>query len=98
MERAMTKGEESRMIRRIAEDIDDALEFNLPFIAGNESDVWRQVHELLRLIGRFAEDGSAPEPLWRDCQVVLCEVHKALLAAVSRGRAPDMPEPARPAR
>jgi hypothetical protein len=93
----MAKGEESRAVRRIAEDIDDALEFNLPFIATGEGDVWHQVHELLRLIGRFADDASAPDPLWRDCEAVLQQVHRALLAAVSRGRHRDAPDPVQPA-
>ena len=93
----MAKGEESRAVRRIAEDIDDALEFNLPFIAAGESDVWRQVHELLHLIGRFAEDASAPDPLWRESEVVLQQVRHALLAAVTRGRNRGAPDPVRPA-
>lgn len=94
----MARSEESRAVKRIADDIDDALEFNLPFIAEAEGDVWRQVHDLLLLLGRFAEEAHAPDPLWRDAEATLRQLHDALLAAVSRGRsrprpAPDSPRP-----
>lgn len=92
----MAKYEESRTVRRIAEDIDDALEFNLPFIAAAEGDAWRQVQELLQLVGRFAEDASAPEPVWRDAEIRLRELHAALLAAVTRGRANRVADPLQP--
>ena len=91
----MARGEESRSVKRIAEDIDDALEFNLPFIAAAEGDAWRQVHDLLLLVGRFADEAHAPESLWRDAETTLQQLHDALLAAVSRGRSrsPDPPRP-----
>jgi len=94
----MARSEESRAVKRIAEDIDDALEFNLPFIAAAESDAWRQVHDLLLLVGRFADDAHAPEPLWREAETTLQQLHEALRAAVSRGRdrSRDVPDPPRP--
>lgn len=82
----MARYDESRAIKRIAEDIDDALAFNLPFIAAAEGDAWRQVQDLLHMIGRFADEASAPEPVWRDAEFCLRDLHAALLAAVSRGR------------
>jgi len=94
----MARSEESRTVKRIAEEIDDALEFNLPFIAVAESDAWQQVHDLLRLIGSFADEANAPEPLWRDAEITLQRLHEALLAAVARGRnrPRDAPDPPRP--
>jgi hypothetical protein len=86
MEKSMARSEDARNVRRIAEDIDDALEFNLPFIAATESEAWRQVHALLRLIGLFADEAGAPEPVWRETEEILQELHEALQAAVSRGR------------
>jgi hypothetical protein len=93
----MARSEESRAVKRIAEDIDDALEFNLPFIVDAESEAWRQVHDLLRLIGRFADEAHAPEPLWREAETTLQQLHDALGAAVGRGRqrARDLLEPPR---
>jgi hypothetical protein len=82
----MARGEESRAVKRIAEDIYDALEFNLPFIAEAESDAWRQVLGILQLIGRFADEAHAPEALWREAEAELQRLHEALGAAVSRGR------------
>jgi hypothetical protein len=96
----MAKGEGARGVGRTAEEIDDALEFNLPFIAPGENEAWRQVHGLLRLVGRFADEASAPEPLWRETGEALQALHAALLAAVDRGRerARDTPAPQEPAR
>ena len=96
----MARSEESRAVKRIAEDIDDALEFSLPFIVDAETDAWRQVHDLLRLIGRFAEEAHAPEPLWRETEIALQQLHEALGAAVARGRhrSRDLPDPSRPVR
>ena len=93
----MARNEESRAVKRIAEDIDDALEFNLPFIADAEGDAWRQVHDLLRLIGRFADEAHAPEPLWREAETTLQQLHEALGAAVARGRnrSRELPDPSR---
>jgi hypothetical protein len=95
----MARSEESRAVKRMAEDIEDALEFNLPFIAASEGQAWQQVHELLCLVGRFADEAHAPELLWRDAEGVLQELHEALLAAVARGRARrrEPPDPPRPA-
>ncbi|MCW5748233.1 MAG: hypothetical protein KIT36_18745 [Alphaproteobacteria bacterium] len=82
----MAENGDVRSVRRMAEDIDDALEFNLPFIAEAEGEAWRQVRGLLQLVGRFADEAHAPSPLWRDAEAQLQELHVALLAAVSRGR------------
>ena len=94
----MARSEDSRAVKRIAEDIDDALEFNLPFIAAAESEAWRQVHGLLRMMGRFADEAHAPEPLWREAETTLQHLHDALLAAVARGRnrSREAPDPVRP--
>jgi len=94
----MAKNEDARALRCVAEDIDDALELYRPFIAAAEGEAWRQVHELLQLIGRFAEEANAPDAVWREVEDTLHEVHEALLAAVSRGRARgrDTPDPLQP--
>ncbi|TWS99461.1 hypothetical protein [Reyranella sp. CPCC 100927] len=82
----MARDKELRALKRTAEDIDDALELYRPFIAPAESDAWRQVHALLQVIGRFAQEANAPEAVWQDVEDTLHEVHEALLAAVARGR------------
>jgi hypothetical protein len=82
----MARSEDARTVRRTAEEIDDALEFGLPLIAPAESEAWRQVHALLRLIGLLAEEASAPDPLWRETEETLESLHAALSAAVARGR------------
>lgn len=94
----MARNEDARALKRIAEDVDDALELYLPFIAAAEGEAWRQVHELLQLIGRFADEAHAPESVWREVEDTLQEVHEALLAAVSRGRnrVRDTPDPLQP--
>jgi hypothetical protein len=98
MERPMARSGDARTLKRMVEDLDDALEFNLPFIATAEGDAWRQVHELLQLIGHFADEAHAPEMVWREAEAALQELHEALLAAVSRGRsrARQAPDPMQP--
>ena len=83
----MARLDDSRTVKRIAEEIDGAVAFNLPFIAATEGEVWRQVQELLHMIGRFADEGVAPETVWRDAEFTLHELHASLAAAVSRGHA-----------
>lgn len=95
----MARGVDARTLKRMVEDLDDALEFNLPFIATAENHAWQQVHELLRLIGHFADEAHAPDMVWRDAEASLQELHEALLAAVSRGRdqARQAADPVQPA-
>jgi hypothetical protein len=95
----MPRSEGARVVGRTAEEIDDALEFNLPFIREAEGEAWRQVHALLRLVGRLADEAGAPELLWRDAEATLQALHRALHAAVVRGRqrADDAPGPREPA-
>jgi hypothetical protein len=92
----MARPDDSRAVKRIAEDIDDALTFNLPFIAAAEGEAWRQVHDLLQMIGRFADEASAPETVWREAELTLRDLHAALAAAVSRGRTRAAPGPLHP--